>query len=42
MLTRHAEHEQVGDTIQIAYFSASPTTVEGVRDLGWWWAAAAP
>jgi hypothetical protein len=30
---------QVGDTIQIAYLSNSPTTVEDVRDLGRWWAA---
>ena len=30
---------QIGDTIQIAYESGSPTTVEDVRDLGRWWAA---
>lgn len=30
---------QVGDSIQIAYRSGDPTTVEDVRDLGRWWAA---
>jgi hypothetical protein len=30
---------QVGDTVQIAYQSGSPTTVADVRDLGRWWAS---
>jgi hypothetical protein len=30
---------QIGDMIQFAHESGSPTTVEDVRDLGRWWAA---
>ena len=32
---------QVGDTVQVAYDTSSPTTVEDVRDLSRWWAAPA-
>lgn len=30
---------QIGETIQIAYDSGDPSTLEDVRDLGTWWVA---